>query len=254
MYYVHVVHNNGKCLIHLSILHRKQSDLLWSCKLNPNYIDDVAEIKAAISGFPMHNDEFGNNIVSCDFGTIKEIISDVVRALVSTRVTMWFMRAHLRGARIAFACCRLLPRDCLREVARWVCADEIVELFRLFCRYEMMESIKGLYMRAVRGGRRGPRLVVTHIRAIDSVFPNVFACECTSDEHGPEMQNIRFRAECEECSAPHFCMLVSDTHLDTVGWPAVLKPRGIVTLFEAKFESDQVIEFRHKDPRKWLKS
>lgn len=205
--------------------------------LNPNYLDDMREIDAAIAALPSCVDN-GYRWLACDHQVMLKMIRRIVRAHVRSVVPVPFLPTGVRRAVIALGSTRLLPRDLLREVHRFL-GGGVDQLDALFSKYVKLTDIRGLHFRATNGGVRGPRVDVRSMeRSVDGYMINGARFFCRwGHQRGDE----------------YYRMSLAGVDFDVVGWQ--IKDQMVLKTFIIEFDSDfAAIAFTHKSLHKWLGS
>lgn len=219
----------------------------WWRNLNPNYHDDIKEINAAIAALPSRVDEHGRRWLRCDYAALQRIITNIIAARTQTVAPVAFMRLYVRRAMVALASTRLLPRDCLREIAAHAGCDENVELNALFKKYVVLEQITGLYLRGFTDGHMGPRMRVNEVKDNSTGFHSWYAINVGDDSM--TSLSMHYHVQCAEYPTPHFCTWLYNTESYLLEWPTKPAPADTSRAFKLQFEAPggaASIEFVHK--------
>lgn len=242
MYCVFIVESedHSKCSVLIRDRYTYELRRHWLCTLNDNYIDDIREISAAMSAHtPLGNLAW---LIDCNdqsgmtLEAVKRTIDSIIDASVHARVSRPVIDADGRRAIVALGCCRRLPRDLLREVAMWLDVDLTCWLVGLFHQFVYIRSVKGLYIRTVLDGVRGPRMQVDQCQTMWSQGPEG---KSRVDIH---TESLFFSYnQCGARTRFHFPrIIVSGSVVDA--WKDTME-----------FDADPAIEFTHKrlDKRQW---
>lgn len=162
---------------------------------------------------------------------------------------MTFMRAWVRRGLCALGAARVLPRELLREIGEWLCADDPIEFVGIFNKYATIKHVTGLYLRAVLDGMRGPRMAVGNVSMYAFLNTNGVICRryCINNNL---VLLFNEPHQCIKHPGAHFCARLDEMQMGFVGH----KPCMPMSTYHPRveFDADCAIEFVHKGLHKLI--